>query len=275
MKEYVEWLNKKKSCDGCNSYIDILDINRFILNIKGLFFPGFVDAFDNLSKYIDDKDQKTRYYLNQLLISIEKIIGKDLNKDKLIEDFFLSLPKVDYLINTDIKAIYDGDPAAKSTAEIVLCYPGFQAIFTYRIAHVLYCLNVPLLPRILTENAHSQTGIDINPGAKIDEYFFIDHGTGIVIGETCIIGKHVKLYQGVTLGALSLSKGHDLSSVKRHPTICDNVTIYSGASIFGGETIIGENTTIGSSVFITSSVDKDMVVTLQGISAKKHVKGDI
>ena len=135
----------------------------------------------------------------------------------------------------------------------------------------MYLLNIPTLPRILTEFAHSKTGIDIHPGANIDSYFFIDHGTGIVIGETCVIGKHVKIYQGVTLGGLSLRKGRQLNGVKRHPTIMDNVTIYSGASIFGGDTIIGKGSTIGSSTFITESVEDNMTVTIKG---EKKRNGD-
>ena len=141
----------------------------------------------------------------------------------------------------------------------------------HRIAHALHLLGIPILPRALSEYAHSKTGIDIHPASTIGKYFFIDHGTGIVIGETCVIGEHVKIYQGVTLGALSLREGQKLKGTKRHPTIMDNVTIYSGASIFGGETIIGENTTIGSSAFITSSVESNMIVTIQG-QKKKHIK---
>lgn len=271
---YNEWLKTKTAREKHCLAIDLLDMKKFLLNIRGLFFPGYVEKFSCLDNYIDEKNISTRFYLKRLLNAIENLAEVDLDIDNIIEKFFESLPEVDRLIQTDIKAMYDGDPACKSTVEVVLCYPGFIAIFTYRIAHVLYELNVPVLPRLLTESAHSKTGIDIHPGAKIDEYFFIDHGTGIVIGETCEIGKHVKLYQGVTLGALSLSKGHDLINVKRHPTIRDNVTIYSGASIFGGNTVIGKNTTIGSSAFITESVDDNMVVTIEGIT-KKHSKGGI
>ncbi|MCR5112459.1 MAG: serine O-acetyltransferase [Acholeplasmatales bacterium] len=271
MATYNEWLNgKKKECATCSDSIDMLNLKKFMLNIKGLFFPGYVENFSNLEDYLDEKSTAVKLNLKELLGGIEKLTGEKLDKNGICKSFFESLPEVDRLIQTDIQAMFDGDPAAKSTVEIILCYPGFTAIFTYRIAHVLYELKVPVLPRLLTENAHSKTGVDINPGAKIDEYFFIDHGTGIVIGETTEIGKHVKLYQGVTLGALSLSKGHDLIDVKRHPTIRDNVTIYSGASIFGGNTVIGENTTIGSSTFITESVPANSVVTLAGITPKKQ-----
>ena len=157
-------------------------------------------------------------------------------------------------MNFDLDAIYDGDPAANSRSEIILCYPGFFAIFIYRIAHELTKLSVPILPRVLSEFAHSKTGIDIHPEAEIGHHFFIDHGTGIVIGQTTKIGNYVKIYQGVTLGALSLKDAQKLKTKKRHPTILDNVTIYSEASIFGGETIIGPNVTIRSNSFITESV---------------------
>lgn len=154
----------------------------------------------------------------------------------------------------DVQAGFDGDPAAKSKEEIIFCYPGLFAIYVYRIAHELYVENVPYIPRIMTEYAHNKTGIDINPGATIGEYFFIDHGTGVVIGETTYIGDNVKLYQGVTLGALSTRSGQQLSGVKRHPTIENNVTIYSNSSVLGGETVIGENSTIGGNTFITESI---------------------
>ena len=164
------------------------------------------------------------------------------------------LPVIQQKLEKDVIATFNGDPAAKDTDEIIISYPGILAIYTYRIAHVFYKENVPLIPRIMTEYAHSRTGIDINAGAEIGENFVIDHGTGIVIGETTEIGNNVKLYQGVTLGALSTRKGQELSGVKRHPTICDNVTIYSGSTILGGKTVIGEGAIIGGNAFITQSV---------------------
>jgi serine O-acetyltransferase len=172
--------------------------------------------------------------------------------EQLAAAFFDEIPNLYYLLNTDIQAIFEGDPAAISEFEVVRTYPGFFAISFYRLAHCLYEHQVPLLPRILTEYAHSKTGIDIHPAAQIDEYFHIDHGTGIVIGESCIIGKHVKLYQGVTLGALSVAKS--MAFTKRHPTVEDYVVIYSGATILGGETVIGHNSTIGGNVWLTKSV---------------------
>ena len=168
--------------------------------------------------------------------------------------FFDELPNIQRMLLTDVQAIYDGDPAAGSKEEIIFSYPGLYAIYVHRVAHVLYQEGVPVIPRIMSELAHSGTGIDIAPGATIGEYFCIDHGTGVVVGETTVIGDHVKLYQGVTLGALSTRGGQRLSGVKRHPTIEDNVTIYSNASVLGGETVIGEGSCIAGSTFVTSSV---------------------
>ncbi|NNM84502.1 MAG: serine acetyltransferase [Phycisphaerales bacterium] len=172
----------------------------------------------------------------------------------LTDEFLGSLPELRRILATDAKAAFDGDPAASSPDEIIFCYPGYFAITTYRIAHQLHRLQVPLIPRIMTEYAHSLTGIDIHPGADIGEYFFIDHGTGVVIGETTTIGRNVKIYQGVTLGALSTRGGQQLRGSKRHPTIQDDVMIYPNASILGGETIIGAGATINGNVFITQSV---------------------
>jgi serine O-acetyltransferase len=174
------------------------------------------------------------------------------NHDQLAKDLFTQIPELYRVLNTDIQAIFNGDPAAKSEFEVVRAYPGFYAISFYRLAHALFLLNIPLIPRILTEYAHSKTGIDIHPGADIDEYFHIDHGTGIVIGETCKIGKHVKIYQGVTMGALSVDKS--MADTKRHPTVEDHVVIYSGATILGGETVIGHHSIIGGNVWLTKSV---------------------
>ena len=182
---------------------------------------------------------------------------------EITKTFFNRIPEVRRLLETDLLAFYDGDPAAKSMAEIILAYPGIMAITVYRLAHELYVLDVPVLPRLMTEYAHSATGIDIHPGATIGEYFFIDHGTGIVVGETTTIGDNVKVYQGVTLGALSTRGGRSLNNKKRHPTICNNVTIYSGASILGGETVIGENAVIGGNCFITKSIPAGAKVYLR------------
>ena len=182
-----------------------------------------------------------------------------------------NIPKIRDDLSLDVKAGYDGDPAAKSFNEIVFSYPGLFAITIHRIAHILYEKKTPLIPRIMSEYSHSLTGIDIHPGAKIGKYFFIDHGTGVVIGETCIIGNNVKIYQGVTLGALSFpkdEKGKLLKGLQRHPIIENNVTIYSGATILGGKTIIGKNSVIGGNVWIVSSIPPNSKVRLANTENK-------
>jgi serine O-acetyltransferase len=171
---------------------------------------------------------------------------------KITERYMERIPGIYQLLLTDVEAMVNGDPAATTDYEVIRTYPGFYALAFYRLAHGLHAEKVPLIPRILTEYAHSKTGIDIHPGAQIGQYFFMDHGTGIVIGETCIIGEHVKIYQGVTLGALSVDKS--MASTKRHPSIEDGVVIYSGATILGGETVVGANSVIGGNVWLTRSV---------------------
>ncbi|MDR1572268.1 MAG: serine acetyltransferase [Clostridiales Family XIII bacterium] len=177
--------------------------------------------------------------------------------------FLETLPRIRHLLSMDVDASFDGDPAASCKDEIILSYPGVYAIMVSRLAHELYLLDVPLIPRMMTEHAHSLTGIDIHPGATIGHHFFLDHGTGIVIGETTVIGDYVKIYQGVTLGALSTRGGRLLKGAKRHPTIEDHVTVYSGASIFGGDTVIGEGVVIGSNAFITKSVPEKTRVSVK------------
>lgn len=179
------------------------------------------------------------------------------NAEEAVDSFAQELSGIQQMLDKDIVAAYEGDPAAKSTMEVVMSYPGVESIVTHRIAHSLYVHKVPLIPRIMSERTHARTGIDIHPGAKIGEGFFIDHGTGVVIGETCVIGKNVKLYQGVTLGALSFAKderGNPVKGIKRHPEVRDNVVIYAGATILGADTIIGENSEIGGNVWLTHSV---------------------
>ncbi len=177
--------------------------------------------------------------------------------------FFRTIPRLRAILRTDLEAAFDADPAATSREEIISCYPGFFAIAVHRLAHGLHALGVPLIPRVMAEYAHSVTGIDIHPGAAIGEAFFIDHGTGIVIGETTVIGRNVKIYQGVTLGGLSTRGGQALRGQKRHPTIEDRVTIYSGASILGGETVIGRDSVIGANAFITHSIPPCTRVTIK------------
>ncbi|MBQ9069110.1 MAG: serine acetyltransferase [Eggerthellaceae bacterium] len=225
---------------------------------------------------------KPDYFIGQLLTRIEDALRRQVRESLLFRDqvmdpaelnerteyivdtFLERIPEVQRVLLTDVQAAFDGDPAAQSKEEIIFSYPGFFAIFVYRLAHELYLLDVPLIPRIMSEYAHDHSGVDINAGADIDEYFFIDHATGVVIGETTKIGKHVKIYQGVTLGALSTRAGQGLRGVKRHPTIEDNVTIYSNASVLGGETVVGAGSVIAGSIFVTSSVPKNSRVSSAG-----------
>jgi serine O-acetyltransferase len=181
----------------------------------------------------------------------------------LVEQFIGRLPAVRRLLAEDLEAAFEGDPAARSHAEIVVSYPALHAVAIYRIAHELYLLGAPILPRMMTEHAHDRTGIDINPGARIGRRFFIDHGTGVVIGETAVIGDNVRIYQGVTLGARSPRHGEVLRGVKRHPTIEDNVVIYAGATILGGETVVGRGSVIGGNVWLVESVPEESKVTLE------------
>jgi serine O-acetyltransferase len=184
------------------------------------------------------------------------------------------LPELRQVLDLDVQAAYEGDPAAKDVHEIIFCYPGLEAVTVYRIAHELLLLGVPLIPRMMTEHAHSKTGIDIHPGARIGPSFFIDHGTGVVIGETCDIGAHVKLYQGVTLGALSFPRdadGNIIRGKKRHPTLEDEVVVYANATILGGDTVIGRGSVVGSSVWLTHGVPPHTVVSLEKPSLR--IKG--
>lgn len=242
----------------------IIDICEKLLRVV---FPGYYrdksyksyNVYHNMSLLIEDIAFNLNKQLQIILQRHEQTAVMDESKRMIMAQditlkFLEKLPEIREYINTDIEATYDGDPAAYSTEEIIMAYPGLYAIAINRLAHVLFEMGVPLIPRIMTEYAHGLTGIDIHPGATIGKYFFIDHGTGIVVGETTVIGENVKIYQGVTLGALSTSGGQKLKSVRRHPTIEDNVTIYSGASILGGNTVIGKNSVIGSNVFITKSV---------------------
>lgn len=225
-------------------------IAAWALNVLGLLFPererrpnttaaGLKTLFNEAESDLVDILNKTK-------------ACEACNNDVIARDFFMQLPGIYHKLREDSGAIFAGDPAAKSEFEVIRTYQGFFAISLYRIAHALLRLGVPLIPRILTEYAHSQTGIDIHPGAEIGDHFFIDHGTGVVIGETVKIGNHVKLYQGVTLGALSVDKNQ--ADQKRHPTIEDNVVIYAGATILGGNTVVGQGSIIGGNVWLTNSI---------------------
>lgn len=252
----------RESASPMPSRGEIVDI---ILNLHRILFPGFFDkGEDSVLKSDDSLDLllcETYYRLKkQIVLAFSFFEPKksfsefEEQAQKICDAFFAKLPHIQMMLGKDVNAGFLGDPAAQSKEEIVICYPGFYAISVYRFAHELYTAKVPLLPRIMTEHAHSLTGIDINAGAVIGENFFIDHGTGIVIGETCVIGKNVKVYQGVTLGALSTRGGQGLAGVRRHPTVEDNVTIYAGATILGGETVIGENSVIGGNCFVTKPI---------------------
>ena len=270
--------------DG-GKHIDATDVfnkpdrNEIIGIINDLFFivyPGYFKDHSykiyNPKNSIAVKIEDVFYHLNkQIMLALDfcKLRGSMTEEERRNESyhichaFFEKLPAIRECVETDLLATLDGDPAASSYEEIILAYPGLIAITTYRLAHELYLLNVPVIPRLMTEYAHSRTGIDIHPGATIGRNFFIDHGTGIVVGETSVIGDNVKIYQGVTIGALSTRGGQKLSGKKRHPTIEDNVVIYAGASILGGDTVIGRNSVIGGNTFITSSVPADTRVSIK------------
>ena len=242
----------------------VIDI---VKKLQRIVFPGYYrersyrsyTPYSLLSVLIED----VMYNLNkQITITLRydpefsdveyEVLSEEAQKRSIA--FFHTIPKIRDFVNSDLQATFDGDPAADSKEDIILSYPGIQATTINRIAHELFLLKVPLIPRMMTEYAHSITGIDIHPGATIGKYFCIDHGTGVVVGSTSEIGEHVKLYQGVTIGALSTKLGHKLHGHKRHPTIEDYVTIYSNASILGGDTVIGRGAVIGGNCFITSSV---------------------
>ena len=245
----------------------IIDIVR---DLKSIVFPGYFSTDTSATVFpeyyvghrLNDLYDRLK---NQIEIALlyhgEEPEEAATHADRTACGFFEQLPEIQRLLLTDVQAGFDGDPAAKSKEEIIFSYPGLFAIYVYRLAHVLYKEEIPFIPRVMSEYAHGRTGIDINPGATIGEYFFIDHGTGVVVGETTEIGNNVKLYQGVTLGALSTRMGQQLANVKRHPTIRDNVTIYSNSTVLGGETVVGENTIIGGNTFITESIPANTKVS--------------
>ncbi|MEZ5384922.1 MAG: serine O-acetyltransferase EpsC [Prosthecobacter sp.] len=235
-----------------------------------LLFPGFFSeeavASQELELMTNELVAGIRERLNVEVRRSMRLNGgddpKDVDTAALVCRFMLALPEVRALLQTDVEAAFEGDPAARGFEEIILAYPGLEAIAIQRTAHVLYKENVPLIPRMMTEWAHGCTGIDIHPGAEIGTHFFIDHGTGVVIGETAQLGNHVKLYQGVGLVARSLAAGQALRGKKRHPTLEDHVTVYANATIVGGDTVIGARSTIGANVFILESVAPDMLYAL-------------
>ncbi|NCZ95782.1 serine acetyltransferase [bacterium] len=238
-----------------------------------LLFPGFYDGGDLEGKELGPA-------ITELLGSVEKALTREVSKsltgkvsagesaEGKVRSFLSRLPAVRALLKTDVEAVLAGDPAARNVEEILLAYPGIEAIAVQRMAHEMHLLGVPLFPRMMTEWAHSRTGIDIHPGAILGPSFFIDHGTGVVIGETTQIGKEVRIYHGVTLGARSVTGAESLRGRKRHPTIEDRVTIYPGATILGGETVVGEGSTIGGGVFLTKSVPPHHLVFAEHAALK-------
>ena len=240
--------------------------------LRGLVFPGFFPGEGTVKRRLAQG-------IAHLRRQIAGVMPPEADTRAVCRDFLAALPEVRAMAQTDLQAAFDGDPAAACKEEIILSYPGLFAVTVYRLAHVLYGLGVPLLPRCMSEYAHSVTGIDLHPGAVIGPYFFIDHGTGVVVGQTAVIGSHVKLYQGVTLGGLSTRGGQSLRQRKRHPTVEDHVTVYAGATILGGDTVIGTGAVIGAGAFITASVAPDTTVTpkIQELQfhARREKTGDI
>jgi serine O-acetyltransferase len=261
-------------------------ITCLTIDLLRLLFPGFfeeqlvhsseikaktIGLLDSVQGNLEDEIRKSLEYNPPANLS-----KKDLSNaaHEMTMEFLHGLPRIRELLQTDTEAAFNGDPAALSKEEIIVAYPFIEAIAVQRLAHELYLKNVPLIPRIMTEWAHGRTGMDLHPGAKIGSHFFVDHGTGTVVGETCEIGNHVKLYHGVTLGAKSTSGGQQLRGTKRHPTIEDRVTIYPGATILGGETVIGAGSTIGGNVFIMDSVAPNSLVIYDGLDMRVLSKAD-
>ena len=262
-----------------------LAIVNIVKDLRRVMFP----------RYFGDETPtgiNPEYFIGETLIRIEDSLRRELREallfrgglateeldarvDQICATFFSRLPEIQRILLTDVQAAFDGDPAAQSKEEIIFSYPGFFAIFVYRIAHELYLEKVPMIPRIMTEYAHSQTGIDINPGATIGEYFSIDHGTGVVVGETTVIGDRVQLYQGVTLGAMSPAGMHHSAETpaRRHPKVGSDVTIYAGATLLGGATEVGDNVVIGGNAFLTESVESDTKVSIKKPEMTFRVKG--
>ena len=267
--EEIFFTDPSRRMPNRNAIIEILK------DIRNIMFPGYFT--EEVQTSLD-----ATYFIGNTVLSVEERLvqqvrlalrfrdGEKLTEAEIDErsreicaSMLCKLPGIQKMLYMDVEAAFEGDPAAQSKEEIIYSYPGFFAIWVYRVAHELYRLEVPLIPRIMTEYAHSRTGVDINAGAEIGEYFFIDHATGVVIGETTVIGDHVKIYQGVTLGALSTRGGQRLAGVRRHPTIEDNVTIYANACVLGGETVVGHDSVIGGSSFVTQSVPPHSRVSLK------------
>lgn len=256
-KSFLQSLYKAhQACPTCPSP---LEVAGFFTGLLGTLFAQYSQL--SFSSFDDFK-----VHMEGLKKELDRIVRFNPYKGAvdtatIAERFFDSLPSISEKLNQDVMAMYEGDPAAKSRSEVIQTYPGFYAIAAYRVAHQLHLLGVRGLPRVITEHAHSKTGIDIHPSAQIGNHFCIDHGTGVVIGETAVIGEHVKIYQGVTLGALSVSKEDAIK--KRHPTLEDHVVVYAGATILGGETIIGHHSVVGGNVWLTRSVPPNSKIYYQ------------
>lgn len=244
-----------KTCLSCPSPASV---SKFYVELLGTLFPDFSALSFNSSREFELHFEKLKLQFDQLLYKNQ---SKDIQPEQIGDLFFEALPVIHAKLVEDIDAMFLGDPAAKSKGEVIRTYPGFYAVAAYRVAHELYKLKVQDIPRIITEHAHSKTGIDIHPACKIGKHFCIDHGTGVVIGETTVIGNNVKIYQGVTLGALSVNK--EDAERKRHPTIEDNVVIYAGATILGGETVIGHDSIVGGNVWLTRSIEPNSKIYYQ------------
>lgn len=292
----IEHLVKESLKKDCLNHLDTgaipsrQEIIKIIKELYEITHPGFshegILESANIGYHIGSLVNSC---FDRMHIQIEKALRHNCLRDDLpcidcqtksIEtsiNFFEVLPTLRETLRQDVKAAFTGDPAARTLDEIVICYPGVYATAIYRFAHLLHALSVPLLPRIMTEHAHSVTGVDIHPGARIGKNFFIDHGTGVVIGETCVIGNNVKIYQGVTLGAKSFprdEKGELLRDVKRHPELEDDVTIYANATVLGGDVVIGKNSTIGGNVWVTESIPPNCLVLSEapGLSIREKIK---
>lgn len=257
-------LNKESS----EAIPEIAQVEKALELIRSIIFPVFsnkehLDMSAELAQFVEIMEIEICRSLN-LKPELKKLERTERHKEakRILNDYLSQLPEILELLLGDLDAIYEGDPAAESRMEIAISYLSYQAIVIYRLAHPFYEAGVPIIPKLMSEYAHKLTGVDIHPGAQIGKNFFIDHGTGIVIGESAVIGDNVKIYQGVTLGALSLKEGRDLRSVKRHPTIGNRVVIYANATILGGDTVIGDGVIIGGGTFITKSVEENTQVYL-------------
>ncbi|HYE02090.1 MAG TPA: serine O-acetyltransferase [Phycisphaerales bacterium] len=275
--------------EGARPAVDLAACRELVERARWLVFPGFFRALPapgtRRGRHLAELGEELRGRLEGLVRGVGRYAGdRGVTPRETADRFLARLPAVGELVGLDARAAYEGDPAASHPDEVIFCYPGLDAIFSHRVAHELYVLGVPILPRVLAEQARSRTGIDIHPGACIGQSCFIDHGSGTVIGETTVIGEQAKIYQGVTLGAKSIRKdahGRAIRGAKRHPTIGNRVTIYAGAIILGGETHIGDDCVIAGGVFVTSSVPAGHVVmqprpelTLRKADAEKEMWGE-